>query len=153
MFYICILNLKMILKFKLEVLMAYNTRQRTLLQDFLHEKPHSHISMEEILAFAKEHKIGTATVYRYIDKLVKDGHLYKYNFPASKGGACFQWHAPDCNHYHFVCNDCGACFHVECPHLEEFNLHLSEAHGFRADLTRTVFRGQCAACAGKEVPI
>lgn len=129
--------------------MAYTTKQRTLLHDFLSARPHTHISMDEILDFAKGHGIGTATVYRYLDKLIKEGQLCKYDLSSAKGGACFQWHNHDCNLYHFVCNDCGACFHVTCPHLAEMDSHLSEVHGFHADLSMTVFRGKCSDCAGK----
>ena len=133
--------------------MAYNTRQRTLLYSYLSAQPHTHISMEEILAFARKNDIGTATVYRYLDKLIKEGQLCKYETHSQKGGPCFQWHTNDCRLYHFVCNDCGTCFHVECPHLAEIDAHIFKAHGFKADLSKTVFRGKCEACAGKEVTV
>ena len=133
--------------------MAYNTRQRTLLYDYLSAQPHTHISTEKILDFARKNDIGTATVYRYLDKLIKEGQLCKYDAHASKGGPCYQWHDPKCRLYHFVCNDCGECFHVECPHLEEMDAHITEAHGFHPDLSLTVFRGKCSACAGKAVTV
>ncbi len=133
--------------------MAYVTRQRTMLHAYLSARPHTHISMDEILDYAEKNDIGTATVYRYLDKLIKEGQLCKYDTHAAKGGPCFQWHKSDCKLYHFVCNDCGECFHVECPHLEKMDAHFSDAHGFKPDLAMTVFRGKCASCAGKAASV
>lgn len=131
--------------------MAYNTRQRTLLFDFLQRHHHSHVSMQEILDFARAHAIGTATVYRYLDKLTRDGQLSKYTTDAAQGGTCFQWRDAACTLYHFVCSDCGKCFHVDCPHIAAIHNHITENHAFEVDLSQTVFRGRCASCAGKEL--
>ncbi len=130
--------------------MAYTTRQRTQLLDFLRTRAHTHIPMREILDFARAHDIGTATVYRYLDKLIRDGQLCKYNTDAHDGGACFQWREADCRLYHFVCNDCGKCFHVDCPRLGAIDAHITENHAFEVDLAKTIFRGRCASCAGKD---
>ncbi len=129
--------------------MAYTTRQRTLLHTFL--KTHSHVSMREILDFARVEGIGTATVYRYLDKLVQEGLLCKYAHGGTReGGTCFQWHEMDCRLYHFVCNDCGKCFHLDCHHLDKVDEHITAHHAFAVDLSQTVFRGRCERCAGKE---
>ncbi|MBE7025617.1 MAG: transcriptional repressor [Ruminococcaceae bacterium] len=127
--------------------MAYTTKQRTLLSSFLVSHAHSHISMREILDFARENTIGTATVYRYLDKLVQDGQLCKYNIDAPDGGTCFQWRDADCHLYHFVCTDCGKCFHVDCPQLKLVDEHIRENHDFQLHLEKTVFRGHCAVCS------
>ncbi len=130
--------------------MAYTTKQRTLLSEFLQSHAHSHVSMRDILDFSRMHAIGTATVYRYLDKLVQEGKLCKYSTDSHAGDACFQWRDSDCRLYHFVCNDCGKCFHVECPQLQAVHAHISEHHAFQLHLEKTVFRGRCAACAEKE---
>ena len=127
--------------------MAYTTRPRTLLYTFLSEHPHAHISMEEILDFARKHSIGTATVYRYVDALCKEGRLCKYQ---SAGSPCFQWHEADCELYHLVCTACGKCIHVSCPELKKMDTHMFEEHAFRLNLPATVFQGHCAAYAEKE---
>ncbi len=132
--------------------MAYTTRQRTLLHQFLSSHPHSHISMKEILDFARSEGIGTATVYRYLDKLTREGQLCKYNHGSSdEGGSCFQWHDRGCHLYHFICSDCGKCFHLNCNHLGALDEHISAHHAFEVDLSQTVFRGRCANCVGKEL--
>lgn len=131
--------------------MSYTTKPRTLLHDFLKSRAGVHISMREILDFAGEKGIGTATVYRYLAKLLKEGQLCKYSHGGSdEGGACFQWHDKDARLYHFVCNDCGKCFHLDCSHLDSVDEHIESHHAFSVDLSSTVFRGRCGACAGKE---
>ncbi|MBQ7036461.1 MAG: transcriptional repressor [Clostridia bacterium] len=130
--------------------MSYTTKPRTLLHAYLKNHAHAHISMHEILDFARKEGIGTATVYRYLDKLLKEGFIIKYAHGGTEGGACFQWHEKDCTLYHFVCNDCGKCFHLDCSHLDSVDAHIQAHHAFSVDLSQTVFRGRCKACMGKE---
>ncbi len=130
--------------------MAYTTKQRTLLADFLHAHAETHIPMREILDFARSQGIGAATVYRYLDKLVREGQLCKYSTDSQDGGICFQWRDADCHLYHFVCSDCGKCFHVDCPQLRSVDAHIKKNHDFQVYLEKTVFRGRCAGCVGKD---
>ena len=130
--------------------MAYTTKQRTKLSRFLEAQKTRHISMREILEFAKEEGIGTATVYRFLDALLEEGKLCKFTTEAKEDGACFEWHDAPCDMYHFVCSDCGKCFHVNCPSIAAIDTHIEKEHGFIVNLSKTVFRGRCAACAGKE---
>lgn len=131
--------------------MAYTTKQRTLLSSFLLSKANEHVSIREILDFARDNAIGTATVYRYLDKLVKDGQLCKYNVDSQEGGTCFQWRDTDCHLYHFVCTDCGKCFHMDCPKLQEVDEHIRAEHAFELHLEKTVFKGHCADCLERGV--
>ncbi len=130
--------------------MPYLTRQRALLYSFLQERAHRHFSVREILDFARKEGIGTATVYRFLEKLTKSGELSRYTMEGADGGTCFGWHDNACALYHFVCNDCGKCYHVDCPQLSSMHTHITESHGFEVDLGQTVFRGRCAVCSGKE---
>ncbi len=129
--------------------MAYMTRQKTKLLHFLESQKERHISMREILDFARKEEIGTATVYRFLDRLIKEGSLCKFTTEGD-GGACFEWHDAGLSLYHFVCSDCGKCFHVNCPHLSAIDAHIADSHGFEVNLTNTVFRGRCSSCAEKE---
>ncbi len=130
--------------------MTYTTKQRTLLSEFLQTHAHAHVSIREILDFARINGIGTATVYRFLDKLIKEGKLCKYTTDSNDGGSCYQWRDADCRFYHFICADCGTCYHVECPQLAAVHAHISEHHAFQIQPEKTVFRGRCAACIEKE---
>lgn len=131
--------------------MHYQTKQRALLYSFMRDHAHSHFSMRQILDFAQKEGIGTATVYRFLEKLTKSGELSKYAVEGLDGGTCFGRHDETPALYHFVCNDCGKCYHVDCPHMSSMHTHITENHGFEVDLGKTVFRGRCAACIGKEL--
>lgn len=125
----------------------YKTKQKTALLDLFMENGSHHITAAEIVEKLSENgtKIGTATVYRHLDKLVSDGFLKKY---ITDGGACYQY-GSDChgNHFHLKCTKCGTLFHVDCDFLESLAPHILEHHKFKVDNTRTVMYGTCEKCS------
>ena len=126
--------------------MAYNTKQRQGILDFLKSKQDTHVTVNDIILHLNQNntRVGTATVYRFLEMLVKDGKVRRYD---SSDGACFQWAGGECaSHYHFICNKCGNLYHIECESLDKMSSHISDSHGFSVDLANTVFRGECAKC-------
>ena len=59
---------------------GYNTKHKEELMDFLKTIPGRHVTAGEICSCMKEKgsSIGTATVYRQLEKLVSDGTINKY---------------------------------------------------------------------------
>lgn len=125
----------------------YKTKQKAALLDLFTENGSRHITAAEIVEKLSENgtKIGTATVYRHLDKLVSDGFLKKY---ITDSGACYQY-GGDCdgNHFHLKCTVCGTLFHVDCDFLESLSPHILEHHKFKVDNTRTVMYGTCEKCS------
>ena len=111
---------------------GYKTKHREELLDYLKSIPGQHITAGEICNCLKTKgsTIGTATVYRQLEKLVD--HCTKEK--------C----------YHCKCESCGKLIHMDCDEIEAFTEHLSEHHGFRIDPYRTVFYGLCGDCVKKE---
>ena len=131
--------------------MAYQTKQGKLLLDYLRGQGSRHVSVQEISAGIGA-GIGTATIYRQLDKLAGQGLVQKY---VNDGGpACYQYVGDDgtaCNtHFHLKCADCGALIHLECDEMGRLIDHIYRDHGFRTDLTRSAFYGTCADCQKKE---
>ena len=131
--------------------MAYQTKQGKLLLDYLRKQGSRHVSVQEISAGIGA-GIGTATIYRQLDKLAGQGLVQKY---VNDGGpACYQYVGDDgtaCNtHFHLKCADCGALIHLECDEMGRLIDHIYRDHGFRTDLTRSAFYGTCADCRKKE---
>jgi Fur family ferric uptake transcriptional regulator len=98
--------------------------------------------------------MGSATVYRHLERLVGEGLMLKYSM-GSNGAACFEYVGPEgqcCTPhcFHCVCTSCGRLIHVECAHLAEISGHMLESHGFAIDPMRTVFYGVCEDCASQE---
>ncbi|MBQ8961591.1 MAG: transcriptional repressor [Ruminococcus sp.] len=133
---------------------GYNTKQKEKLLELLISNSDRHISVAEIGAFfaSEGSPLGTATIYRQLDKLVERGVVRKYSFDG-KTGACYQYieDASACReHFHLKCLSCGRLIHLDCQHLMGINQHIAQHHGFYIDPAQTVFYGKCADCAEKE---
>ena len=131
--------------------MAYQTRQGKLLLDYLRTQGTRHVSVPEIAESLPE-RIGTATIYRQLDKLAARGLVRKY--VGDGDPACYQY-VPEggeacARHFHLKCASCGALIHLECEEMDRLTEHVFREHGFRTDLTRSAFYGTCADGLKKE---
>ena len=135
---------------------GYNTKHKEELMDFLKTIPGRHVTAGEICSCMKEKggSIGTATVYRQLEKLVSDGTINKYIIDEGTG-ACYEY-IPDSDHcstencYHCKCEECGKLIHMSCGEVTGLADHVREHHGFKIDPRRTVFYGICEDCSSKE---
>ncbi|MBQ1413469.1 MAG: transcriptional repressor [Clostridia bacterium] len=129
----------------------YHTRQQEAVSDYFRRHPNSCVTADDIyLFFMRENgKIGKATIYRCLDKLVENGEIKKF-ISDSGEGAMYQWMdaAGGCDrHFHLKCTACGRIIHLDCGFMSEFEKHIGEHHGFRVDNARTVIYGLCETCA------
>lgn len=129
---------------------GYKTKQKEKLLDYLIKNKEKHTNVQEILSFltAEGTPVGTATIYRQLDKLVECGVVRRYNFDG-KTGACYQYieNEKDCHeHFHLKCNICGKLIHLNCDRLLNINNHIFDKHGFQVDPSQTVFYGKCSEC-------
>lgn len=132
---------------------GYKTRQKEKLLDYLVRNKERHTNVQEIIAFLADEgtPVGTATIYRQLDKLVECGVVRRYNFDG-KTGACYQYieNTDDCHeHFHLKCIVCGKLIHLSCDRLSDINRHIFEKHGFQVDSSQTVFYGKCSECSMK----
>ncbi len=129
--------------------MVYNTKQKKLILEYL-KNAKGHVTAGEIVTHLAENgtKVGTSTVYRFLDRLLEEGGVRRFS---SSEGACYQWAGDkECkNHYHFVCSRCGALLHVDCKELDRACKHIFKEHNFAVDLGNTVFCGVCEKCSSK----
>jgi len=133
---------------------GYNTKQKEKLLEYLIANKDKHTNVQTISAFMAEEgtPLGTATIYRRLDKLVDEGIVRKYVIDG-KTGACYQYidGERDCHeHFHLKCVCCDKLIHIDCDHLAGISRHILEHHGFCVDSSKTVFYGKCADCAGAE---
>ncbi|MDE5558839.1 MAG: transcriptional repressor [Ruminococcus sp.] len=132
---------------------GYKTRQKEKILDYLVRNKEKHTNVQEISAFltAEGTPVGTATIYRQLDKLIDSGTVRRYNFDG-KTGACYQYieNDSDCHeHFHLKCTICGKLIHLNCERLSGIDRHIFEHHGFQVDPSQTVFYGKCSDCAEK----
>ena len=128
---------------------SYKTRQSNTILSYLQEE-HGHITAASLTAHLREkgESIGTATVYRQLDKLVAMGLVRKY---ITDKGACYQYAENDCDgHFHLKCTQCDTLFHVDCSFLANLAPHILSHHGFTVDNRRTVMYGLCEKCRQNE---
>ena len=131
--------------------MNYKTRQYGDIVSFLQSKKGCHVTAGDVCCHFEQSgkKIGKATVYRQLDRLVEEGVINKYLIDENSG-ACFEYvdRENDCHEecYHCKCEKCGKLIHLECHEIGQLSDHLSGHHGFKIDPKRTVFYGICSEC-------
>ncbi len=128
---------------------SYKTKQRELILDCLKEHSDIHITAEEITQQLKMQgdPVGRSTVYRYLERLIEDGVVHKYQNPGES--SCYQLALPDgrCHqHFHLKCVSCGQLLHMECDYMTGLCEHIRKEHGFEIDVFKTVLYGTCGKC-------
>ena len=129
---------------------GYRTRQQDELLDYLRENPGAHHTAAQIRAHFtdREQSIGTATIYRQLERFVEDGTVRKYQL-GSRGSACYEYVAQSetcAQHFHCKCEICGRLIHLNCDQLQGLREHLLQSHGFAWNSGKTVFYGLCEPC-------
>ncbi len=118
------------------------TQQRDAIRDvFLREdRP---LAPLEILAAAQESvpRLGLATVYRNLKRLLAEGWLTEVQLP---GEPSRYERAGKHHHHHFQCRGCQRVFEVDgCPK----GLDEHAPPGFRVERHELLFVGLCRECA------
>ena len=129
----------------------YKTKQREALISYLMSVPGEHVTAGDVCAHFRAcgSSIGTATVYRHLEKLVDEGIVSKYLIDGASP-ACFEFVGADAHDgdtcFHCKCEKCGVLIHLHCGELTGIGAHIAAHHGFTINPMRTVFYGVCDAC-------
>ncbi|MBR1654121.1 MAG: transcriptional repressor [Clostridia bacterium] len=130
----------------------YNTKQRERILEYLKENKDSNITADEIINYFKStnDKIGKATVYRYLNNLVKENIVKKY-MVENRNCSCYQYiEEQNCDsHYHLKCEKCNKIIHLECDEFKGVENHIAKEHDFELDSVKTVLYGICKECSKK----
>ena len=137
----------------MEIKKNYRTRQQEAIIEYFRMNPHSCVTADEIYIYFMntENKIGKATVYRCLDRLLENGTIKKF---ISDEGGCAMYQLIDSDngcdrHFHLKCTVCGEIIHMDCEFMEQFENHIRRHHNFKVDNARTVIYGICEKCADK----
>ncbi len=130
----------------------YNTKQREKILNYMKKNQDSNITAEEILKHFNliNENIGKATVYRFLNDLVKQGIIKKY-MVEGRNCSCYQYiEEKNCiEHFHLKCEKCNKIIHLECNEFKEVQNHITKQHGFELDSIKTIFYGICQECKEK----
>lgn len=127
-----------------------NTKQKKHILDCLKDNLSEHLTTLDIENILKKRQtpVGTATVYRCINLLVKEGLVRKYKIP-EKNSSCYQYIDPEkscTEHFHFICSNCRQTIHFEDQDLFSFLSGLNLNKNYFIDVPKTIFYGLCKDC-------
>ncbi len=110
------------------------------------------VSVKDIDIHMKEEKcpVNLTTIYRYLDKLEKEGSLIRYTDEGDKATYQYVDRERKCGeHLHLKCTACGAVVHLDCEFMDEISSHVLEHHGFLLQCRNSVLYGLCEKCREK----
>lgn len=133
---------------------SYATTSRRKILEFLKECDDRTVTAADVAEYleSQSSSVNRTTIYRYLDKLAKEGILLKY--VAEKGSqSSYQYVEPGrhCSeHLHLKCVKCGKIIHLDCHFMEEISRHILEEHDFSLQCRNSVLYGVCKECKCKE---
>ena len=135
---------------------GYRTEQKKMLLAYLQANGKDACGIETIAAGMQatygELAPGVSTVYRLMDRLVKEGTVKR--FPKEGGrGFVYQIVAGRAcrSHLHMKCLQCGRLLHTDALLSEELSRQLFSVCGFTLREEETVLFGVCDVCGKAEV--
>jgi len=117
------------------------TKQRQIIRCVFEDEKRPLSAGEAVeLARMRVHSIGTATVYRAINKMVEEGLLVPVEIPAETTRYEI---AGLHHHHHFCCRVCKKVYDVDgCP--SDFSQFIPK--GFELDAHEVILYGRCGPC-------
>ena len=105
-----------------------------------------HLSAEDIARelAARGAAVGTATVYRTLEVLVRSGLAVERDF--GEGFKRFEPARDVPHHEHLICSVCGRVTEFRDERLERMTTLIAESHGFSRQRHRLEIHGVCARC-------
>ena len=105
-----------------------------------------HLSADDVVreVAARGDGVGTATVYRTLELLVRSGLVVERDF--GEGFKRFEPARGIPHHEHLLCTVCGRVTEFRDDRLERMTTLIAEAHGYLRQRHRLVIHGVCEQC-------
>ena len=122
---------------------SYNTGQKEELLDII-KNMNCSFTVKDI---SNKTDVGLTTIYRFIDKLDKEGLLSKE--VGSDNTTYYQYlEKCDCDdHFYLKCSNCGELIHVDCECINELSEHIKKKHNFKLSKEHIIINGLCSKCS------
>ena len=125
---------------------TYNTIQRQLIVDFLKKNADRQFTIEEI-SEKNAGDIGKSTIYRLINRMVKEGSVRRMVKGNSRQFLYQYADIVECStHLHMKCSECGKLFHMNDEQSKELMQMLHTGNRFDLDMKETLLMGTCETC-------
>jgi Fur family ferric uptake transcriptional regulator len=129
--------------------MSYNTKPKEYISQFLENHKNKRFSIKDLDDWLKNnnYNVNLATIYRNIDKLVKDNVLLKHQ-NVDNGYATYQYIENEkcLTHFHFECIKCGRVSHLGAKETNDFLKMIKRTMFFEVEPQNTYIRGICNNC-------
>jgi len=128
----------------------YTTKSRTRILECLRENADQTITVNAIQSFLEreDKSVNLTTIYRYLDKLNKEGLVMKYasnkDDTATYQIISMEHHCQE--HLHIQCSRCNRVVHIDCGFMQQIEEHMLEHHGFTIDCSDSILHGLCENC-------
>ena len=121
------------------------TRPRDLVAETVFHSE-DHLSVEDIQKRLHERgeKVGTATVYRTLEVLLRSGLVVERDF--GEGFKRFEAARGHPHHEHLLCSRCGRVTEFRDERLERMTMLIAQQYGYVRDGHKLVIEGLCAEC-------
>ncbi|MBQ9181792.1 MAG: transcriptional repressor [Bacilli bacterium] len=126
--------------------MSYKTKQKDVILDIIKNKKNE-FTIKDIYV-ETEKSIGLTTIYRLVDKLIKNGTLSKN---IGEDNVTYYQYLEDCNcdnHFYLKCTKCGKLIHVDCDCIGDLYNHILSIHKFSLSKEHIIINGICNICGG-----
>jgi Fur family ferric uptake transcriptional regulator len=128
------------------------TRQRDLVAQVV-LLADDHLSVDAIQRRLRDQgeSVGTATVYRTLEKLVESGLARAHDF--GEGFKRYEPVAAQADHEHLICDRCGRVLEFQNERLERMLPIIADEHGFQHARHRVEIHGVCRECRRRDLPM
>ena len=100
---------------------SYNTKQKDIIFNVIKNQKKEFTIKN--LYNELNRNVGLTTIYRLVDKLVKEEKLSKY---IGKDNITYYQYLKECdeeNHFYLKCSKCGSMVHIDCDCIKELYNH------------------------------
>lgn len=121
---------------------SYNTEQKELLLKIIRDEKSS-FTIKDI---SNKTDVGLTTIYRFVDRLVKDGTLTK---EIGDDNTTYYQYLEECDcddHFYLKCTNCGELTHVDCECINDLSNHIKKNHNFKISKEHIIINGICSKC-------
>lgn len=131
--------------------MAYKTKAKEYILDFLYTHKNKRFSAKEIYEYVlkKDSNINITTIYRNLQALQNDGNLLKHQ--ANDNDYATYQYIENSNclaHFHFECKKCGRVIHLGAKETNDFLKMIKTKMYFQVEPQNTYITGICNNCRG-----
>ena len=119
-----------------------NTHQKEIILDIIH-KSKTHPTIQEICQEVSkmDSKIGQATVYRNINKLVQQGEVVRI----ATNEEAFHYDGNNKPHHHLYCNSCKRIIDIDNEYQDNIK-QLEQKYLLKIHKVTILYEGLCSLC-------